>query len=158
MTTHYSLLATRYSLLATCYSPLTTHHSLLTTCHLLRTTRYAPLATPHSPESEVEEEDEGGEEAHRPVVAQYGEGGEGVGAAEQRVASLGREQIRDMSPPRAALLAHEARGEAAVTERDEQRQLEDRPGATRGGEQRAWWGLGRGLRLGLEHGLGLGSW
>ena len=78
-----------------------------------------------------------------------------------------------MSPPRAALFAHEARGEAAVTERDEQRQLEDGPGATCGGEQRAWWGLawwglawwglawwglGRGLRLGLELGLGLGSW
>ena len=80
---------TRYSLLATRYSPLNTHHSLLTTCHLLRTTHYVPLAMPHSPESEVEEEDEGGEETHRSMVGEHGEGGEGVGAAEQRVATLG---------------------------------------------------------------------
>jgi hypothetical protein len=39
-----------------------------------------------------------------------------------------------VAPPRAALFAHEDRGEAAVAERDEQRQLEDGAGATRGGE------------------------
>jgi len=108
----------------------TTHHSLGTTYYLLRATYTAC----HSPESEVEEEAEGGEEAHRPVVGQLGEGSEGVGAAEQRVASLAREQIGDVAPPRAALFAHEDRGEAAVAERDEQRQLEDGAGATRGGE------------------------
>eukprot|EP00964_Phaeocystis_antarctica_P068043 scaffold41220_cov71-Phaeocystis_antarctica.AAC.6 len=89
------------------------------------------------------------------MVAQHGEGGEGVGAAEQRVASLAREQIGDVSPPRAALLAHEERCDAAVTERDDERHLEDGAGAARRGEQRACSGLGLGLGFGLGLGLGL---